>query len=240
MGEADAAGAVARAREERRSCRAGARRGIRSHRDARRVRSRTPRARMPRAAHDPDRAGLAARRAAARRGRPVVRDRPRDPRGAGAAARASPRRSVAEQRASAPRRSRAASRRARPWPSTRRRSALDVDSAATAASGPLVVRGDEVLVRWSPPQRPTRSSPLDAYLRDRGRPARAPAAGGVSWQRAPAALLVGRRSSAGARRTLLLLGDRLDDRVLQPPLPGVQLLVGLAGAHDRAERRRIR
>lgn len=42
---------------------------------------------------------------------------------------------------------------------------LDVE-ALTAASGPLVMRGDEVLVRWSPTQ-PDALIPLEAYLRDR-------------------------------------------------------------------------
>lgn len=45
--------------------------------------------------------------------------------------------------------------------------ALDADAlAAGAASGPLVMRGDEVLVRWSPTQ-PDALIPLEAYLRDR-------------------------------------------------------------------------
>lgn len=45
--------------------------------------------------------------------------------------------------------------------------ALDADAlAAAAASGPLVMRGDEVLVRWSPAQ-PDALIPLEAYLRDR-------------------------------------------------------------------------
>src|SRR5690349_24864132 len=39
-----------------------------------------------------------------------------------------------------------------------------------------------------------------------------------------------------ARRTHLGLLDRLDDRVLEALLSGVQLLVGLAGAHERRER----
>ena len=44
---------------------------------------------------------------------------------------------------------------------------LDADAlAADAASGPLVMRGDEVLVRWSPTQ-PDALIPLEAYLRDR-------------------------------------------------------------------------
>lgn len=44
---------------------------------------------------------------------------------------------------------------------------LDADAlAADAASGPLVLRGDEVLVRWSPTQ-PDALIPLEAYLRDR-------------------------------------------------------------------------
>lgn len=44
---------------------------------------------------------------------------------------------------------------------------LDADAlAAGAASGPLVMRGDEVLVRWSPTQ-PDALIPLEAYLRDR-------------------------------------------------------------------------
>lgn len=38
--------------------------------------------------------------------------------------------------------------------------------AAGAASGPLVSRGDQVLVRWSPSQ-PDALIPLEAYLRDR-------------------------------------------------------------------------
>ena len=45
--------------------------------------------------------------------------------------------------------------------------ALDADAlAAGAASGPLVMRGDEMLVRWSPTQ-PDALIPLEAYLRDR-------------------------------------------------------------------------
>ena len=45
--------------------------------------------------------------------------------------------------------------------------ALDADAlAAGAAFGPLVMRGDEVLVRWSPTQ-PDALIPLEAYLRDR-------------------------------------------------------------------------
>lgn len=44
--------------------------------------------------------------------------------------------------------------------------ALDADALAGAASGPLVMRGDEVLVRWSPTQ-PDALIPLEAYLRDR-------------------------------------------------------------------------
>lgn len=45
--------------------------------------------------------------------------------------------------------------------------ALDADAlAAGAASGPLVMRGDEELVRWSPTQ-PDALIPLEAYLRDR-------------------------------------------------------------------------
>lgn len=45
--------------------------------------------------------------------------------------------------------------------------ALDTAAlAAGAASGPLVMRGDEVLVRWSPTQ-PDALIPLEAYLRDR-------------------------------------------------------------------------
>ena len=42
---------------------------------------------------------------------------------------------------------------------------LDV-LARDGASGPLVLRDDEVLVRWSPAQ-PDALTPLDAYLRDR-------------------------------------------------------------------------
>jgi hypothetical protein len=44
---------------------------------------------------------------------------------------------------------------------------LDADAlVAGATSGPLVLRGDEVLVRWSPTQSDA-LTPLEAYLRDR-------------------------------------------------------------------------
>lgn len=42
---------------------------------------------------------------------------------------------------------------------------LDVDALA-AASGPLVLVGDEVLVRWNPAQ-PESLTPIEAYLRER-------------------------------------------------------------------------
>jgi len=44
---------------------------------------------------------------------------------------------------------------------------VDLDELSSrGAFGPLVLRGDDVLVRWSPTQ-PDALTPLDAYLRDR-------------------------------------------------------------------------